>query len=117
MRVLVPIDVKNARHDSQTVVVSSTSLTSLYSSATATFRSMKIILQATLGTDYVVREFLCIHNGTDGFITEYAVVSSNESSGLMSDVFSANVSAGNFHLYVTAASSSARTFVVSAQVL
>lgn len=117
MRQLSPVDLKGVRHDSNTVAVSSISLTSLYSAATASFRSMKVTLQATLGTDYVVREFLCIHNGTDGFITEYAIVSSNESSSLMSDVFSANVATGNFHLYVTAASASARTFVVSVQLL
>lgn len=113
MRVLVPIDIKDARHDSQTVVVSSVSLTSLYSAPTADFRSMKIVVQTTMGTDYAVREFLAIHNGTNGYITEYAIVSTNEASLIMSDIFSADVLTGNFHLYVTASSVTSRTFNIS----
>lgn len=116
MRVLVPIDIKDARHDSKTTVVSSTSLTSIYSVPTADFRSMKIVLQTTMGTDYAVREFLAIHNGTNGYITEYALVSTNEASAMMDDVFTADVLTGNFHLYVTASSATSRTFKVSVTV-
>lgn len=113
MRVLVPIDLKDARHDSQTVVVASASLTSLFSLSTTDFRSAKFIVQATLGTEYVVREFLAIHDGTNGFITEYAIVSTDETSDLMDDVFSANVATGNFHLYVTPSTATSRTFKIS----
>jgi hypothetical protein len=113
MRVLVPIDIKDARHDSQKVVVSSTSLSSLYSVPTSSFRSLKLVVQTVMGTDYSVREFLAIHNGTDGFLTEYAIVSTNESSAFMGDSFSANVSGANFHFYVTPATSTSRTFTIS----
>lgn len=117
MRILVPIDIKDARHDSQRVVVSSTSLTSLYSTPTADFRAMKITLQSAMGTDYIAREFLAIHDGTDGYVTEYAVVSTNELSLMMDDIFSVNVVSGNFHFYVTASSSTSRVFTISVEVI
>lgn len=117
MKVLYPIDLKNTRLDSNRVVVATTSLTSLYSVPVADFRSMRITLQTVMGTDYAVREFLAIHNGTSGYLTEYAVVSTNDASAFMTDDFSADVVAGNFHLYVIASSATSRTFTLSVQII
>lgn len=65
--------------------------------ATATIRSVKYVVQVTSGTAYQVSELLMIHNGTDAFVTEYALIA----TGAVLATFAADVSAGNMRLLVT----------------
>jgi len=73
-------------------------VTTIDTFATATYRSAKFHIQITCtsGTDsgtYQASEYLVIHNGTDAFMTEYAVIKtgSNELATFTADVNSGNV--------------------------
>lgn len=117
MKVLVPLDIKGVRHDARTTVLSTTTPSIVFSAPHADFRSMKLTVQTTLGSSYVVRELLAIHDGTDAFYTEYAIISTNESSDAMDDEFSVDIDGSKFRLRITASTSASRTIVVSANAL
>lgn len=60
----------------------------------STYRSVKYQIQVTSSTDYQVSELSLIHNGTNSYITEYGVISTNGT--LMS--YDADISGGNVRL-------------------
>ena len=117
MKVLTPVDIKGVRHDSRRSVVSTTSPSIVFSAAHADFRSMKLHVQTSLGTSHVARELMAIHNGTNAFFTEYALVSTNEASDAMDDVFTVDIDGSKFRLRITPSNAATRTIVVSATVL
>ena len=63
----------------------------------ANYRSSKYIIQVTQGSNYQVSELLVIHNGTNTFLNEYAVVRTNGSLC----TFSTDILAGSARLLVT----------------
>lgn len=63
----------------------------------ASFRSMKITIQVTSGTDYQISELLLIHNGTIVQVTEYA----NLYTSVALASFDADISSGNIRLLTT----------------
>lgn len=75
----------------------STSAINIWSGAATTYRSMKFVIQAQKGTDYEAKECLVLHNGTNAYYTEYAVLSNNGSFLTVT----ADVSGGNVRLRAT----------------
>lgn len=65
----------------------------------ATYRTAKYYIQISSNNEYHASEVLLIHNGANVFFTEYAVISSNNSLG----VVSANVNGANVDLLVAPA--------------
>jgi hypothetical protein len=116
-RILTSVSINGGVYDTSTTVVATTAATTLYSVPHASFRSAKFFVQTQMGSDYVVRELLAIHNGTNGYITEYAIVSTNEASAAMSDVFEADISGSNFIFRVVAFNATSRTIVVNVTLL
>lgn len=109
MKILSPVNLGSGLHDSVTRVVATTSLTELYSAPTASFRAMKVFVVTSISGEYCARELLAIHDGTNGHVTEYAVVSSPDASELIDDVFSVDVDGANLELSITADSATSRT--------
>lgn len=83
--------------------VTTTSATSVASFSASTYRSAKYLAQLTQGSDYMITEILVIHDGTNGHITEYGHV---QVGSTISAYFTADISTGDLHLYVNAASAS-----------
>lgn len=117
MKVLTPIDLKAVRHDSNSTVVASTSSTTIYSVPASTFRAMKISIVTSSGTEYCARELLALHDDVDGYITEYAIVSTPGASFIENDVFSATVNSGNFLLTITPTSTTTRDISLTINLL
>ena len=65
----------------------------------ATYRTAKYYIQISSNNEYHASEVLLIHNGANVFFTEYAVISSNNSLGIVS----ANVNGANVDLLVAPA--------------
>lgn len=84
---------------SSNVVVTSTNTANqvLDLFSTSNFRSVKYLVQVTSGTDYQVSEVMLLHNGTNSFITEYGLVTTN--SSLM--VYDSDISSGNVRLLMS----------------
>lgn len=62
----------------------------------STYRTAKYYIQISSNNEYHASEVLLIHNGANVFFTEYAVISSNNSLGIVS----ANVNGANVDLLV-----------------
>jgi len=103
------LSLKTSKLDSVQVTVASTSLTALYSVPIANFQAIKIFMISTITGQYCTRELLALQDGTNGYITEYAVLSSPSTSELVNDVISASVSGTDFIISITAYSSTSRT--------
>ena len=86
-----------------TQAVSSTSATQVDSFALATFRSAKYLVQITQGSAYQVSEIYVLHNGTNTYMTEYAVLE----SGSALATFTTDINGANVRLLVTMGSASA----------
>ena len=69
----------------------------LHSFSTTEYRSIKYVVQVTSGSDYQVSEILLLHTGSNSFITEYALITSN--SVLMT--YDADVNSGNARLLMS----------------
>ena len=85
--------------------VATTTATAVDSWATATYRSVKYLVQITQGTNYQFSEIVVSHNGTTTVMTEYAVVETNGALGS----FTSDVSGGNARLLVTMGSATSAT--------
>ena len=70
------------------------------------YRSAKYIIQVTQGTEYQTSEMLLLHNGTNTFTTEYALLHTTPS--LLCTV-TTDVSGGNVRLLITMLSNSMAT--------
>lgn len=81
-------------HSNSVSTTSNTSNQILDIFSSSTYRSVKYQIQVTSGTDYQSSEVSLIHNGSDSYITEYALISTN--STLMS--YDSDVSGGNIRL-------------------
>jgi len=82
---------------SNSTTIPTTSSTVVDTFLASTYRTAKYLVQITAGTEYHVTEILLIHDGTQGFITEYGTVTT---SGSLGD-FTVNVSGNNVNLVCT----------------
>lgn len=80
--------------------------------AAATYRTGKYIIQVSnaAGTEFETREALVVHDGTNAYITEFAIVYTG--SGLLGDA-SVQMNAGNVELVYTANSAGTTVKVIS----
>lgn len=65
--------------------------------STTEYRSVKYQIQVTSSTDYQISEIILIHNGTNAYLTEYGLVSTNGS--LMS--YDTDINSGNTRLLMS----------------
>lgn len=93
---------------SNTVTVATTSLTSLDTSAAATYRTIKYVVQITQGSSYQSSEVLITHNGTTAYMTEYGIIRTGSNLGTLST----DISGGNVRLLVTMASATSATIKI-----
>ena len=91
--------------------ITTTAATAIDSFSTSTYRSSKIQIQITQGTDYQASDVLIIHNGTTANIIEYGSIATNDYLGN----FSADISGANARLLVTMSSASSSTVKVLSQ--
>jgi len=91
--------------------ITTTVATAIDSFSTSTYRSSKIQIQITQGTDYQASDVLLIHNGTTANIIEYGSIATNDYLGN----FSADISGANARLLVTMSSASSSTVKVLSQ--
>jgi hypothetical protein len=100
--------VKTSLDDMDSATTTTTSSTSIKTVNATDYRSVKYIIQATQGTNYMVTEILAVHDGTNVSYTEYATVV----VGTAPASFDVDINTGNIRLTATPASSSSTTFRV-----
>ena len=105
-------DIGTAAGISTTITgITTTAATAIDSFSTSTYRSSKMQIQITQGTDYQASDVLIIHNGTTANIIEYGSIATNDYLGN----FSADISGANARLLVTMSSASSSTVKVLSQ--
>ena len=105
-------DIGTAAGISTTITgITTTAATAIDSFSTSTYRSSKMQIQITQGTDYQASDVLIIHNGTTANIIEYGSIATNNYLGN----FSADISGANARLLVTMSSASSSTVKVLSQ--
>lgn len=102
-----------ANFDTNAITFSSSSPTQIYSFSASQYRSARLQIQITQGTDYQTSDILLIHNGSVVNIVEYASISTNDYLG----TFEALISSGNVSLRVLMGSSSLSTIKVVSQTI
>jgi hypothetical protein len=102
-----------ANFDTNTITFASSSPTQIYSFSASEYRSARLQIQITQGTDYQTSDILLIHNGTTVNIVEYASISTNDYLG----TFDAVIGSGNVLLQVLMGSSSSTTIKVVSQTI
>ena len=102
-----------ANFDTNITTFSSSSPTQIYSFSASQYRSARVQIQITQGTDYQTSDVLLIHNGTTVNIVEYASISTNDYLG----TFDAVISSGNVLLQVLMGSSSSTTIKIVSQTI
>ena len=102
-----------AHFDTDTITISSSSPTQIYSFSASQYRSARIQIQITQGSDYQTSDVLVIHNGTNANLVEYASISTNDYLG----TFDAVISSGNVSLQVLMSSASTATIKTVSQVI
>jgi hypothetical protein len=91
--------------------VATTAATAIETFATTTYRSARIQVQITQGTDYQASDVLVIHNGSTANLIEYGSVATNNYLG----DFTADISGGNVRLLVSMGSATSATVKVLTQ--
>jgi hypothetical protein len=85
------------------VSVTSGTASSVASFPVADYRSAKFLVQVAQGSDHMITEILVIHDGTNGYVTEYGRI---QTGSTIDATFSADVASGVLHLYVESTSAS-----------
>lgn len=70
------------------------------------FRSARYQIQVTSGSSYHTAELIIVHDGSNTYNTEYAIIKTGDSLA----TFTSDVSSGNVRLLVTPASTDSTTF-------
>jgi len=91
--------------------VSTTSATTIDSFSSTVFRSARVQVQITQGTDYQASDVLIIHDGSTADVIEYGSIATNDYLG----TFSGTVSGGNCLLRINMNSASSATVKVLSQ--
>jgi hypothetical protein len=86
----------------------STNEHTLVSLSTETFRSVNYQIQAVQGSNYNTTNIKVVHDGSEAYLTEYAIL--NQPTGIAT--YSADCSGGNLRLIAYPSSSSATSFKV-----
>jgi len=94
--------------DFDSSTTTSTTATSIKSVLASSYRSVKYVIQAVEGTNYMATEIIAVHNGTSVNFTEYGTVY----FGTVPASFDVDINSGNLRLLATPASSSSTTFRV-----
>jgi hypothetical protein len=95
----ITLDSGTGELNTSTQVVNVNTVTTVDSFAKATYRSAKYLVQVTQGTKYTTSEVLLAHDGTDSYMSEYAVIELGGSRIPM--VVSTSISGSNVLLKVT----------------
>jgi len=93
--------------------VATTSATSVDTWAKATYRSAKYLIQITQGSNYQVSEIMVIQDGTNTYMTEFAVIETNGALG----TFTSSISGSNAVLTVTMGSATSATINIQRTLL
>jgi len=93
--------------------VATVSATTVDSWAKATYRSAKYLIQVTQGSNYQVSEIMVIQDGTNTYMTEFAVI---ETNGVLA-TFTSSISSSNAVLTVTMASATSATINIQRTLL
>ena len=93
--------------------VATTSATTVDSWAKATYRSAKYLVQVTQGSNYQVSEIMVIQDGTNTYMTEFAVI---ETNGVLA-TFTSSISGSNALLTVTMGSATSATINIQRTLL
>ena len=88
------------------LTTTSTNQVSLDIFSKETFRSVKYQIQTTSGNDYHTCEFSIVHDGSNTYNTEYAIIKTGDSLA----TFNSDVSGNNIRLLVTPTSTNSTTF-------
>ena len=91
--------------------VATLSATTIDSFAIATYRSARVQVQITQGTDYQTSDVLIIHDGSTASVIEYASIATDDYLG----TFTGAVSGGNCLLQINMSSASSATVKVLSQ--
>lgn len=97
--------------DATSSSISTITPTAIDSFAIATFRSAKIQVQITQGTNYQTSDILLIHDGATSNIIEYGTIATNDYLAS----FSTDINSGNARLLVTMTSSASSVVKVVSQ--
>jgi len=93
--------------------VATVSATTVDSWAKATYRSAKYLIQVTQGSNYQVSEIMVIQDGTNTYMTEFAVI---ETNGVLA-TFTSSISGSNAVLTVTMGSATSATINIQRTLL
>jgi hypothetical protein len=93
--------------------VATTSATQIDSWAKATYRSAKYLIQVTQGSNYQVSEIMVIQDGTNTYMTEFAVI---ETNGALC-TFTSSIATANAVLTVTMGSATSATINIQRTLL
>ena len=95
----ITLDSGTGELNTSTQVVTVNTVTTVDSFDKATYRTAKYLVQVTQGSKYTTSEVLLVHDGTDSYLSEYAVI---ELGGTVIPLtVSTSISAGNVLLRVT----------------
>lgn len=100
--------VKVTLEDMDSATTTTTDATAIKNVSATNFRSVKYVIQATQGTNYMITELLAVHDGTNVSFTEYGTVV----IGTAPASFDVDINSGNVRLTATPASSSSTVFRV-----
>lgn len=100
--------VKKSLDDMDSATTTTTDATSIKTVSATDYRSVKYVIQAVEGTNYMITEMLAVHDGTNVSYTEYGTVV----IGTAPASFDIDINSGNIRLTATAASSSSTVFRV-----
>jgi hypothetical protein len=95
----ITLDSGTGELNTSTQLVNVNTITTVDSFAKGTYRTAKYLVQVTQGTKYTTSEVLLAHDGTDSYMSEYAVIELGASRIPMT--VSTSISAGNVLLRVT----------------
>jgi hypothetical protein len=105
--------VKSTLEDFDSATTTTTSATSIKTVSSTDYRSVKYVIQATEGSNYMVTEILAIHDGSNVSYTEYGTVV----VGTAPASYDVDINSGNVRLTATPASSSSTVFRVRSTAL
>jgi hypothetical protein len=95
----ITLDSGTGELNTSTQLVNVNTVTTVDSFAKGTYRTAKYLVQVTQGTKYTTSEVLLAHDGTDSFMSEYAVIELGASRIPMT--VSTSISGSNVLLRVT----------------
>ena len=101
----------NAEHTSNSTVVATVSATAIDTFSATIFRSARVQVQITQGTNYQASDVLIIHDGSTADVIEYGSIATNDYLA----TFSGAVSGGNCLLQINMSSATSATVKVLSQ--